>query len=79
MRKKGGKNGKKINSKSIVRTGLAYKREARTEQKKREIEAKAKRRHKKNRKRIEGKRKDRQKERNTDLEVSLDPYQKEGV
>ena len=36
MRKKGGKNGKKINSKSIVRTGLAYKREARTEQKKRE-------------------------------------------
>ena len=63
----------------MVRTGLAYKREARREQKKREIEAKAKRRHKKNRKRIEGKRPDRKKERNTDLEVSLGPYQKQGV
>ena len=35
MRKRRGQNGKKVNIRSIVRTGVAYKKEERKEQKKR--------------------------------------------
>ena len=56
MRKRRGQNGEKINIRSIVRTGVAYKKEERKEQKKRKNRIKKqKRKHKKNRKRIRGK------------------------
>ena len=42
MRKRRGQNGKKINSESIVRTGVVHKREDRKEQKKRKNRNKSK-------------------------------------
>ena len=63
---------KKLNSKSVVRTGV-QRGEKRTKKEK------AKRKHEKNRKSIGGKKKVRKKARNTEQKVSLDPYQKEEV
>ena len=53
-------------------------KESREENRKRKIIETKSQKHKNNRKIIEGNRKERKKERNTEQEVSLDSYQKEG-
>ena len=53
-------------------------KESREENRKRKIIETKLQKHKNNRKIIEGNRKERKKERNTEQEVSLDSYQKEG-
>ena len=56
MRKRGGQNRGKINIRSIVRTGVAYKKKRREKNRKRgRIETKSTKGNKKNRKRIRGK------------------------